>query len=143
MVRASVPKLSTRERIVSAAAERFHALGYSACGVQEIVDAAGVPKGSFYNYFKGSLWLGKSASGFASGPISTAGKSATVFSPQLRVEHFDALHPLKQLSVGQPKHWHPHRQLRVPKTQMTAVANLAVWVAVRTEMSAGKQFPHD
>jgi TetR/AcrR family transcriptional repressor of nem operon len=31
---------------------RLHALGYSACGVQEIVDAAGVPKGSFYNYFK-------------------------------------------------------------------------------------------
>jgi len=30
----------------------FTALGYSACGVQEIVDAAGVPKGSFYNYFK-------------------------------------------------------------------------------------------
>src|SRR6202047_4294610 len=52
MVSASMPKLSTREKIVSAAADRFHALGYSACGVQEIVDAAGVPKGSFYNYFK-------------------------------------------------------------------------------------------
>jgi TetR/AcrR family transcriptional repressor of nem operon len=52
MVRASIPKLSTREKIVSAAADRFHALGYTACGVQEIVDAAGVPKGSFYNYFK-------------------------------------------------------------------------------------------
>jgi TetR/AcrR family transcriptional regulator, transcriptional repressor for nem operon len=52
MVRTSIPKLSTRERIVSAAFDRFHALGYSACGVQEIVDAAGVPKGSFYNYFK-------------------------------------------------------------------------------------------
>src|ERR1700738_4099096 len=52
MVRASMPKLSTREKIVSAAVDRFHALGYSACGVQEIVDAAGVPKGSFYNYFK-------------------------------------------------------------------------------------------
>jgi TetR/AcrR family transcriptional regulator, transcriptional repressor for nem operon len=52
MVRASTPKLSTREKIVSAAVDRFHALGYSACGVQEIVDAAGVPKGSFYNYFK-------------------------------------------------------------------------------------------
>jgi TetR/AcrR family transcriptional regulator, transcriptional repressor for nem operon len=51
-IRASMPKLSTREKIVSAAADRFHALGYSACGVQEIVDAAGVPKGSFYNYFK-------------------------------------------------------------------------------------------
>jgi TetR/AcrR family transcriptional repressor of nem operon len=52
MVRASTPKLSTREKIVAAAADRFHALGYNACGVQEIVDAAGVPKGSFYNYFK-------------------------------------------------------------------------------------------
>jgi TetR/AcrR family transcriptional repressor of nem operon len=45
-------KLSVREKIVAAAAERFHTLGYNACGVQEIVDAAGVPKGSFYNYFK-------------------------------------------------------------------------------------------
>ena len=52
MVGASMPKPSTREKIVSAAVDRFHALGYSACGVQEIVDAAGVPKGSFYNYFK-------------------------------------------------------------------------------------------
>src|SRR6202790_5504722 len=52
MVSASKPKQGTREKIVSAAADRFHALGYSACGVQEIVDAAGVPKGSFYNYFK-------------------------------------------------------------------------------------------
>jgi len=41
-----------REKIVAAAEERFHALGYNGCGVQEIVDAAGVPKGSFYNYFK-------------------------------------------------------------------------------------------
>jgi TetR/AcrR family transcriptional repressor of nem operon len=45
-------KPSVREKIVAAAAERFHALGYNASGVQEIVDAAGVPKGSFYNYFK-------------------------------------------------------------------------------------------
>lgn len=42
----------TREKIFAAAQDRFHALGYSACGVQEIVDTAGVPKGSFYNYFK-------------------------------------------------------------------------------------------
>jgi TetR/AcrR family transcriptional repressor of nem operon len=43
---------SVRDKIVEAALERFHALGFSACGVQEIVDKAGVPKGSFYNYFK-------------------------------------------------------------------------------------------
>jgi TetR/AcrR family transcriptional repressor of nem operon len=43
---------SVRDKIVEAALDRFHALGFSACGVQEIVDKAGVPKGSFYNYFK-------------------------------------------------------------------------------------------
>jgi len=43
---------SVRDKIVQAALDRFHALGFSACGVQEIVDKAGVPKGSFYNYFK-------------------------------------------------------------------------------------------
>ena len=43
---------SVRDKIVNAAMDRFHALGFNACGVQDIVDAAGVPKGSFYNYFK-------------------------------------------------------------------------------------------
>lgn len=43
---------TVREKIVKAALDRFHALGFNACGVQDIVDAAGVPKGSFYNYFK-------------------------------------------------------------------------------------------
>ena len=37
MVSPSVPKLSTREKIVSAAFDRFHALGYTAYGVEEIV----------------------------------------------------------------------------------------------------------
>src|SRR5580692_7935753 len=41
-----------RDRIIEAALDRFHALGFTACGVQEIVDKAGIPKGSFYNYFK-------------------------------------------------------------------------------------------
>jgi TetR/AcrR family transcriptional repressor of nem operon len=54
-----VAKLSVRQKIVAAAAERFHALGYNACGVQEIVDAAGVPKGSFYNYFKAKELLAR------------------------------------------------------------------------------------
>ena len=52
-------KISVRERIVAAATERFHALGYNACGVQEIVDAAGVPKGSFYNHFKAKELLAR------------------------------------------------------------------------------------
>ncbi|MDP9842612.1 TetR/AcrR family transcriptional regulator [Streptosporangium lutulentum] len=42
---------SMREEIVEAGLEQFHAHGYSAAGVKNITDAAGVPKGSFYNHF--------------------------------------------------------------------------------------------
>jgi TetR/AcrR family transcriptional repressor of nem operon len=41
-----------RQQIVDAAQDRFNALGYSGCGIQEIADSAGVPKSNFYNYFK-------------------------------------------------------------------------------------------
>jgi TetR/AcrR family transcriptional regulator, transcriptional repressor for nem operon len=40
-----------REEIVEAALDRFHAHGFHATGVKDITDAAGVPKGSFYNHF--------------------------------------------------------------------------------------------
>ncbi|WP_194907096.1 TetR/AcrR family transcriptional regulator [Catenulispora rubra] len=43
---------SLRAQIVDAAAERFHTHGYNAAGVKDITDAAGVPKGSFYNHFE-------------------------------------------------------------------------------------------
>jgi len=36
----------------------FHEFGYHASGVQAVVDHAGVPKGSFYNHFKGKDELG-------------------------------------------------------------------------------------
>ncbi|WUD76651.1 TetR/AcrR family transcriptional regulator [Streptomyces sp. NBC_00510] len=42
---------SMREAIVDAAVAQFHAKGYNAAGVKDITDAAGVPKGSFYNHF--------------------------------------------------------------------------------------------
>jgi TetR/AcrR family transcriptional regulator, transcriptional repressor for nem operon len=42
---------SMREEISVAALEQFHARGYSAAGVRDITDAAGAPKGSFYNHF--------------------------------------------------------------------------------------------
>jgi TetR/AcrR family transcriptional repressor of nem operon len=40
-----------REEIVDAAVDKFHAYGFNAAGVKDITDAAGVPKGSFYNHF--------------------------------------------------------------------------------------------
>ncbi len=47
-----MPRPSVRKQLVDAALDRFHALGFNGCGVQEITDAAGVPKGSFYNHFE-------------------------------------------------------------------------------------------
>jgi len=38
--------------IIESAIKVMHLKGYNATGVQELVDAAGIPKGSFYNYFK-------------------------------------------------------------------------------------------
>ncbi|HEX4224768.1 MAG TPA: TetR family transcriptional regulator C-terminal domain-containing protein [Pseudonocardiaceae bacterium] len=42
---------SMREEIVAAALDQFHTHGFNAAGVKDITDAAGVPKGSFYNHF--------------------------------------------------------------------------------------------
>jgi TetR/AcrR family transcriptional regulator, transcriptional repressor for nem operon len=36
----------------------FHARGFNGCSVQDIVEAAGVPKGSFYNHFASKEALG-------------------------------------------------------------------------------------
>ena len=38
--------------IIAKSRDIMYLKGYNATGVQEIADAAGIPKGSFYNYFK-------------------------------------------------------------------------------------------
>ncbi len=43
--------LNTRDRIIETGAEIIHRKGFNHTGIQEILTAAGVPKGSFYNYF--------------------------------------------------------------------------------------------
>lgn len=45
-------KMNTREEIIRKGAQLIHARGYKATGIQQVLDAAGVPKGSFYFYFK-------------------------------------------------------------------------------------------
>ncbi|MFH1035295.1 MAG: TetR family transcriptional regulator C-terminal domain-containing protein [Pseudomonadota bacterium] len=42
----------TKERLLEVAAKLFHHQGYHATGLQQILREAGVPKGSFYFYFK-------------------------------------------------------------------------------------------
>jgi TetR/AcrR family transcriptional repressor of nem operon len=47
-----MPKPNVREKIIGGASDVFHRKGFNASTVDNIVDTAGVPKGSFYNHFK-------------------------------------------------------------------------------------------
>lgn len=51
-------KTNVRERLLAAAFETLHKSGFNATGVQDITDAAKVPKGSFYNHFESKDALG-------------------------------------------------------------------------------------
>jgi TetR/AcrR family transcriptional repressor of nem operon len=46
------PKAGTRDNLIRIGLELIHSEGYSASGIQSIVERADVPKGSFYTYFE-------------------------------------------------------------------------------------------
>ncbi|MFY2562209.1 TetR family transcriptional regulator C-terminal domain-containing protein [Corallococcus terminator] len=53
-----MPRVSVREKLLAAGLETLRTQGFNGCGVQDITDAAGVPKGSFYNHFDSKEALG-------------------------------------------------------------------------------------
>jgi TetR/AcrR family transcriptional repressor of nem operon len=53
-----MPRANVRDQLISSALDVFHTRGFNGSGVQDIVDAAGVPKGSFYNHFDSKEALG-------------------------------------------------------------------------------------
>lgn len=48
----TVRDTGTREKILEAGAEAIAAKSFNSCGLAEILEKAGVPKGSFYHYFQ-------------------------------------------------------------------------------------------
>jgi TetR/AcrR family transcriptional regulator, transcriptional repressor for nem operon len=46
------PNPATRQKLLDAGVHMVHTGGYAATGIQDIVGAAEVPKGSFYNHFE-------------------------------------------------------------------------------------------
>src|SRR5882724_725231 len=52
---------NVREQLLSAGLETLHRRGFNATSVQDITEAAGVPKGSFYNHFESKEALGAEA----------------------------------------------------------------------------------
>lgn len=47
-----MPRPNVREQLIEAGLETLHLHGFNGCAVQDITNAAGVPKGSFYNHFE-------------------------------------------------------------------------------------------
>src|ERR1700733_5315392 len=47
-----MPRANVKEQLIEAGLKTLIERGFNGCGVQEITEAAGVPKGSFYNYFE-------------------------------------------------------------------------------------------
>ena len=45
-------KEDTKQKLIITGAEIMHLKGFNNTGIQEILDKAGIPKGSFYNFFK-------------------------------------------------------------------------------------------
>jgi TetR/AcrR family transcriptional repressor of nem operon len=80
----------TREKIITAAMACFHGQGYAATGVQEIVDTAGLPKGSFYNHFKAKEALAVEViDRYASGSGRERLSDASVAPLRRITEHFE------------------------------------------------------
>lgn len=51
-------KINSKEKIIEVGTIELQRNGYNATGVLDITTAAGIPKGSFYNYFKSKEALG-------------------------------------------------------------------------------------
>ena len=82
-----LPKPNVRDKLLAAGLETMHCRGFNGCSVQDITQAAGVPKGSFYNHFESKEALGAEL-------LDLYWQKAT---PALRILSDEALPPLERL----------------------------------------------
>jgi TetR/AcrR family transcriptional repressor of nem operon len=81
-------QVNLKEKLLGAATDLFHTKGFNAASVDDIVRAAGVPKGSFYNHFPSKEALGvevvrRYANGYGEG-IALLGATGTPALDRLR-----------------------------------------------------------
>ena len=84
-------KINTREKIISKGAQLIHAQGYKATGIQQILDAVGIPKGSFYFYFKSKDDFGCAVIDYFA---ETIGEIFTIYLCDVRVSPLERLKKL-------------------------------------------------
>jgi TetR/AcrR family transcriptional repressor of nem operon len=84
-------KENTKEKILAHAAQIMRRKGFNNTGIQEILQSAGVPKGSFYFYFKSKDDLGLALIDYYAQYLATMGASVLKNSetpPLQRLERF-------------------------------------------------------
>jgi TetR/AcrR family transcriptional regulator, transcriptional repressor for nem operon len=81
-----------KAKIVQAAFQLFHEAGYNGTSIQDIVNAAGLPKGTFYNHFKSKELLALEILKQYSGLIHSTLSADSHVSPLKRLrDHFECL----------------------------------------------------
>jgi len=102
-------KGNTRQRILETGAEIIHLKGFNHTGIQEILKAAGVPKGSFYNYFKSKEDFGLQVIDYFEGFFASLSREIvedTTISPLTRIKRllktFMAFFESKDFTYGCP-----------------------------------------
>jgi TetR/AcrR family transcriptional repressor of nem operon len=102
-------KQDTKHKILEAGARIIHLKGYYHTGIQEVLEAAGVPKGSFYFYFKSKEDFGLQAIDYFNdmylGMVDPIAKN-TALPPLQRIEkifdYFIDLFPALNFTCGCP-----------------------------------------
>jgi TetR/AcrR family transcriptional repressor of nem operon len=81
-----------KAKIIQAAFQLFHEDGYNGTSIQDIVNAAGLPKGTFYNHFKSKELLALEILNQYSGLIHSTLSADSQVSPLKRLrDHFECL----------------------------------------------------
>src|ERR1700723_1224972 len=81
-----------KAKIIQAAFQLFHEAGYNGTSIQDIVNAAGLPKGTFYNHFKSKEFLALEILKQYSDLIHSTLSADSKVSPLRRLrEHFECI----------------------------------------------------
>jgi TetR/AcrR family transcriptional regulator, transcriptional repressor for nem operon len=102
-------KVATKQKILEAGARIIHRKGFHHTGIQEVLRAAGVPKGSFYFYFKNKEDFGLQVIDYfdamyrsMADPIVNAPETPALGRMESLLSHFIALFDSLQCTCGCP-----------------------------------------
>ena len=122
-----IEKTATRTKLLQTGLRLFSENGYNGTGIKKIVDEVGVPKGSFYNYFKSKEDFTVEIIQFYSDGLSTLWDGFIASAPS---EPLDALRHCFEMIISH------HEQSRVRSGCL--IGNLAAEISEASEICREK-----